>query len=160
MFFIIKTILSFFTIIIAGCTSSNFTQINYNNQKTISIETPKDRYNIILKEHLKRNFNNEDKDRPDYILKANVSFNSNETLSISGLSVLNSTKAVVKYSLTDFKSNLLVKSGLIQTFPALSSSSNSIYSNERSLEHIKERLTQSSANKLHMITEMNLRKLN
>ena len=158
MFFIKKTIIFFFIIIIVGCTSNNLTQINYNNQKYITIETPNDKYNIIFRKYLKRKFSNGDKNKPNYVLKANVSFNSNETLSINGSAVLNSTKAVVKYSLTDLKSNLLIKSGLMQSFPALSSSSNSIYSNEKSLEHIKERLTHSSANKLYMLTVTNLRK--
>ena len=160
MFFIKKTITFFFIIIIGGCTSSNFIQFNSNNQKAISIETPKNKHNILFKEYLKRKFANKDENKPNYVLKANISFNSKETLSVSGSAVLNSTKAVVKYSLTDLRSNLLVKSGLIETFPALSSSSNSIYSNEKSLQHIKERLTLSSANKLYMLTEMNLRKLN
>ena len=160
MFFIKKTITFFFLAILVSCTSSNFTKINYSNQKFISIDTPNDKYNIILKESLKRKFDNREKIKPKFNLKASITFNSNETLSVSGSDVLNSTKAVVEYSLIDLKSNLLVKSGVIETFPALSSSSNSIYSNERSLENIKERLNQSSANKLHMLVNTILRKLN
>ena len=160
MFFIKKAIIYIFILIISGCTSNNIKNIDYKNQKTVSIDTPNDKHNIIFKEYLKRKFNSENKVKPDFILKADISFNSNETLSVSGSQVLNSTKAVIKYSLIDLKSNLLIKSGYIQTFPALSSSSNSIYSSERSLEHIKERLNQSSANKLHMLINIILRKLN
>ena len=80
-------------------------------------------------------------------------------MSVSGLAVLNSTKAVVRYSLVDNSSNTLIKSGSIKTFPALSSSSNSLYSNEESLKHIKERLSQSSAYKLYLLTKVILRKL-
>ena len=43
----------------------------------------------------------------------------------------------------------MVKSGTINTFPALSSSSNSLYSQEKSIENIKERLTISSAKSLY-----------
>tara|TARA_B100001063_G_scaffold128376_1_gene120043 strand:+ start:1235 stop:1717 length:483 start_codon:yes stop_codon:yes gene_type:complete len=160
MFFTKKTIVFFFVLIITGCTSSNFSIINPKNQKVITISTPSDRYNIIFREYLNRKFNNRENVKPDFILEASISFNSNETLSVSGSKVLNSTKAVIKYLLIDIKSNLLLKSGLIETFPALSSSSNSIYSNERSLENIKERLNKSSANKLYMLTNMTLRKLN
>ena len=80
-------------------------------------------------------------------------------MSVSGLAVLNSTKAFVRYSLVDNGSNTLIKSGSIKTFPALSSSSNSLYSNEESLKHIKERLSQSSANKLYLLTKVLIRKL-
>ena len=160
MFFIRKTITFFFFIILLGCTTSNFAKINNNNQKAISIDTPNDKYNIILKESLRRKFYNKEKIKPEFNLKANITFKSNETLSVSGSNVLNSTKAIIEYSLIELKSNLLVKSGSIETFPALSSSSSSVYSNERSLEHIKGRLNQSSANKLHMLINIILKKLN
>ena len=91
-------------------------------------------------------------------MKANISFTSDETLSVSGTSVLKSTKANTTYSLIDKNSNLLIKSGSINTFPALSSSSNSLYSNEKSIENIKERLSLSSAKKLFILTKMILRK--
>ena len=160
MFFIKKTITFFFVVILIGCASSNFNKINHSSEKAISIDTPTDKYNIIFKESLKRKFNNKEKIKPEFNLKARITFNSNKTLSISGSNVLNSTKAIIEYSLIDLKSNLLIKTGLIETFPALSSSSNSIYSNEKSLEHIKDRLNQSSANKLHMLINIILRKLN
>ena len=160
MFFIRKTITFFFFIILLGCTTSNFAKINNNNQKAISIDTPNDKYNIILKESLRRKFYNKEKIKPEFNLKANITFKSHETLSVSGSNVLNSTKAIIEYSLIELKSNLLVKSGSIETFPALSSSSSSVYGNERSLEHIKGRLNQSSANKLHMLINIILKKLN
>jgi len=160
MFFVKKTITFFFVVILIGCASSNFNKISHNNQRTISIYTPNDKDNIILKKFLKRKFNNKEKIKPEFYLKASITFNSSETLSVSGSNVLDSTKAIIRYSLIDLKSNLLIKSGSFETFPALSSSSNSIYSNERSLKHIKERLNQSSANKLHMLINIILRKLN
>tara|TARA_B100001093_G_C26182665_1_gene740502 strand:+ start:112 stop:594 length:483 start_codon:yes stop_codon:yes gene_type:complete len=159
MFFIKKSITIIFFLIIAGCASSNFKNISNINKNSISIETPNDKYNLIFRETLKRKFHSKEKFKPEFILKTNISFKSNEALSVSGSNVLNSTKAITRYSLIDLKSNILVKSGSIETFPALSSSSNSIYSNEKSLEHIKERLNQSSANKLHMLINLILRKL-
>ena len=124
----------------------------------ITIDTPDDKYNIIFREYLKRNFNNKKSLKPQILLKANISFSSEETLSVSGTSVLKSTKANITYSLIDKNSNLLIKSGSINTFPALSSSSSSLYSNEKSIENIKERLTLSSAKKLYILTKMILRK--
>lgn len=169
MFFIKKIIIFIFLISIFGCASENITKIGYTNNKAVSIDTKNEastntsdastnKYDILLKEHLKRKFNYK-KFKADYILKANISFASNETLSVSGLTVLNSTKAVVEYSLIDNYSNLLVKSGSFNTFPALSSTSNSIYTNEKSSEFIKERLTRSSAHKLYLLTNIVLRRL-
>jgi len=159
MFFIKKIFVFLLLIITFGCTSYNIKKSNSINLRTVSIETPSDRYNILFKEYLKRKFDNKKNLKPSLTLKTGISFNSNETMSVSGLAVLNSTKAVVRYSLVDNSSNTLIKSGSIKTFPALSSSSNSLYSNEESIKHIKERLSQSSANKLYLLTKVILRKL-
>ena len=158
MFFIKKAIFLFLILSIIGCVSNNNVKISPFDEMAISIDTPNDKYNIIFREYLKRNFNNKKSLKPQILLKANISFTSDETLSVSGTSVLKSTKANTTYSLIDKNSNLLIKSGSINTFPALSSSSNSLYSNEKSIENIKERLSLSSAKKLFILTKMILRK--
>ena len=160
MFFIKKAIFLFLILSIIGCVSNNNVKINRFDEMAITIDTPNDKYNIIFREYLKRNFNNKKSLKPQILLKANISFTSDETLSVSGISVLKSTKANTTYSLIDKNSGLLIKSGSINTFPALSSSSNSLYSNEKSIENIKERLCLSSAKKLYILTKMILRKLN
>ena len=159
MFFKKKIITLLLLITIFGCSTENIIKNNYINYKSISIETPKNKYNILLKEYLKRKFNNKKELKADLILKADISFTSNETLSLGNSKALNSTTGITKYSLIDNNSNSLIKSGSIKTFPALGSSSNSLYSNERSLDHIKERLSQSSAEKLYLLTNIILRKL-
>ena len=136
MFFIKKIFVFLLLIITFGCAFSNINKTKFNNLTTVSIETPSDRYNVIFKEYLKRKFDNKKNIKPSFILKTDISFNSNKTMSVGGLAVLNSTKAVVRYSLVDNGSNTLIKSGSIKTFPALSSSSNSLYSNEESLKHL------------------------
>ena len=158
MFFIKKAILLFLILSIIGCVSNNYLRVSPIHEMEITIDTPDDKYNIIFREYLKRNFNNKKSPKPQILLKANISFTSDETLSVSGTSVLKSTKANTTYSLIDENSNLLIKSGSINTFPALSSSSNSLYSNEKSIENIKERLSLSSAKKLFILTKMILRK--
>ena len=159
MFFIKKIFVFLLLIFTFGCASYNINKTNSINLRTVSIETPSDRYNVIFKEYLKRKFDNKKNIKPIIILKTDISFTSNKTMSVGGLVVLNSTKAVVRYSLVNNGSNTLIKSGSIKTFPALSSSSNSLYSNQESLKHIKERLSQSSANKLYLLTKVILRKL-
>ena len=159
MFFIKKILVFLLLIFTFGCASYNISKSNSINLRTVSIETPNDRYNVIFKEYLKRKFDNKKNLKHSFILKTDISFNSKETMSVSGLAVLNSTKAVVRYSLVDNGSNTLIKSGSIKTFPALSSSSNSLYGNEESLKHVKERLSQSSATKLYLLIKVLLRKL-
>ena len=156
MFFIKKNIFLFLILSIIGCASNNYIKVSSIDE--ITIDTPTDKYNLIFREYLKRNFNNKKSLKPQILLKANISFSSSETLSVSGTSVLKSTKANITYSLIDKNSKLLIKSGSINTFPALSSSSNSLYSNEKSIENIKERLSLSSAKKLYILTKMILRK--
>ena len=160
MFFIKKAIFLFLILSIIGCVSNNSLKVSSIHATAITIDTPDDKYNIIFREYLKRNFNNKKSLKPQILLKANISFSSSETLSVSGTSVLKSTKANITYSLIDKNSKLLIKSGSISTFPALSSSSNSLYSNEKSIENIKDRLSKISAKKLYILTKMILRKLN
>ena len=158
MFFIKKVIFLFLFLSIIGCASNNYIKVSSIDEITITVDTPTDKYNLIFREYLKRSFNNKKSVKPQIILKANISFSSDETLSVSGTSVLKSTKANITYSLIDKNSKLLIKSGSINTFPALSSSSNSLYSNEKGIENIKERLSLSSAKKLFILTKMILRK--
>ncbi len=159
MFFIKKIVIFLIIITFFACSTENIVKINTINDKSIAIETPNNKYNILLREYLKRKFNNEKKLQTDFVLKADISFTSNESLSLGSSKAFNTTRGITKYTLIDNNSNLLVKSGSIKTFPALGSSSNSLYSNERSLDHIKERLSQSSANRLYVITSITLRKL-
>ena len=159
MFFKKKIVTFLLFITICSCSTENIIKINSINDTSISVETPNNKYNILLKEYLKRKFNDEKEVKADFVLKASISFTSNKTLSLGNSKALNSTKGVTTYSLIDNNSNLLVKSGSIETFSALSSSSNSLYSNERSLNHIKERLSQSSANKLYVLINIIIRKL-
>ena len=65
----------------------------------------------------------------------------------------------IDYQLIDKNTNIIVKSGSINTFPALSSSSNSLYAQENSIDFIKERLTKSSAKSLYSRIKVILRRL-
>ena len=143
---------------ISGCTLNNFEKIQNNNNYSIEIDTPNDKYNLYFKENLKRYFYVNDNETK-YILKTGISFESTKTLSVSGQNVLKSTKARINYQLTNKIKNVVVKSGSISTFPALSSSSNSLYTQEKSIEHIKERLTKSSAKSLYTRINFIIRRL-
>ena len=64
----------------------------------------------------------------------------------------------INYKLYDFKSNKLIKSGSIKSFPALGSTSSSLYANDINLKHIKERLNFSLSKKLYMHLNLVLRR--
>ncbi len=143
--------------LISGCTLNNFDKIQNINNYLIEVDTPNDNYNVHFKENLKRFFHI--RDNTKYLLKTKITFNSTETLSVSGQNILKSTKATIDYQLTNKNTNVVVESGSFNTFPALSSSSNSLYSQEKSIEHIKERLTKSSAKSLYTRIKMIIRRL-
>ena len=159
MFIFKKLIFLFFIFFINGCTLNNFEKIKNFNDFSIEIYVPNDKYNLYFKENLKRYFNVSNI-KAKYLLKTVITFESTETLSVSGQNILKSTKAKIDYQLINKDTNNLVKSGSISTFPALSSSSNSLYTQDKSVVHIKERLTKSSAKTLYTHIKIIIRRLN
>ena len=81
-------------------------------------------------------------------------------MSVRGLNVLNSTKALINYRLVEIGTEKVIKSGSFNSFPALSSSSSSLYSNEKAEGHIKDRLNLASAQKMKLILKVTLSRLN
>jgi hypothetical protein len=144
-------------ILVSGCTLNNFEKRQNINNYSIELITPNDKYNLYFRENLKRFFNINDS-KTKYTLKTELIFESTKTLSVGGQNILKSTKAKVDYQLTS--KNVIIKSGSIDTFSALSSSSNSLYSQEKSIEHIKERLTKTSAKSLYTHINLIIRRLN
>ena len=146
-------------ILISSCTLNKFEKIQNINNFSIDVVTPNDKYNLYFKENLKRYFYIND-NNSNYILKTKIIFESAETLSVSGQNILKSTKGRINYQLINKITNVVVKSGSINSFPALSSSSNSLYTNEKSIEHIKERLTKSLAKSLYNRINIIISRLN
>ena len=154
---------SFFIILIillSNCSIHNFNKNNKLNNVAIYIETPNDKDNVLLRENLRRLVKSNQNSELKYVLKAKISYSSSETLSVRGLNVLNSTKATINYSLVDQSTGDLLKASSFNSFPALSSSSNSMYSNEKSIDQIKERINLSSAEKLNLLLKITLSRLN
>jgi len=160
MFLKNKSIFIILIILLSSCSINNLSKKNVLKNVSILIETPDDRDNVLLKENLRRLINSNKNSHLKYILKAKISYGSSETLSVRGLNVLNSTKANVDYSLIKGDTGTLIKSGSFNSFPALSSSSNSLYSNEKSIDQIKERLNLRSAEKLNLLLKITLSRLN
>ena len=160
MFFIKIKVFICFLLLLSGCEFSKYQSSNPKYTHNINIDTSNNKYDMLLKKHLDRLFNNHPKKNVNFILKSDILFTSNETLSVSGLNVLQSTKGTVQYSLIDSKSGKILSSGSVVSFPALSSSSSSLYANDISLQHIKERLILSSAKKLYLKIKLIMKKLN
>jgi len=151
MFLLLKNFLIIISIIfINGCALKSPNLVKTHNINSVSIETADDKDNILFQEHLKRIFKSKESINHKFKLKASVSFSSSSTLSVNGLNALTRTVAYVNYDLYDFKSKKLIKSGSIKSFPALGSTSSSLYANDINLKHIKERLNISLSKKLYM----------
>ena len=144
---------------IFGCSSKYSNFIKTGDINSISIETTKNKDNILFKEHLKRIFKTNNNIDHKFILKTSISFSSSDTLSVNGLDALTRTVAYVTYNLYNFKSKELIKSGSIKSFPALGSTSSSLYANDINLKQIKERLNISVSKKLYMHLSIILRRL-
>ena len=149
----------FFIILVSGCSYNKLQNFQIDNNYSVEIDTPNDKYNVYLRESLRRLFFFKDNLKKSYLLKSYITFQSTDTLSINGNNKLKSTKAKIEYQLINKYTNKILKSGSIFTNPALSSSSSSLYTQQKSIEHIKERLVKSAANTLFMRVKIILRKL-
>jgi hypothetical protein len=149
MFFNIKKILlicSFFFII--SCSLSNKNLPVNSNINLISIETPNDRDNILFNEYLKRAFKPINDVSHKFLLETSISYSTTNALSISGLNSLNRTTAIVNYKLYSKETNKLIKSGSINSFTSIGSTSSSLYTNDINLNFVKERLNLNASIKL------------
>ena len=160
MFFNIKKILlicSFFFII--SCSLSNKNLPVNSNINLISIETPNDRDNILFNEYLKRAFKPINDVSHKFLLETSISYSITNALSISGLNSLNRTTGIVNYKLYSKETNKLIKSGSINSFTSIGSTSSSLYTNDINLKFIKERLNLNASIKLKNYLNIILRRL-
>ena len=81
--------------LLSACSINNLQYKNKLNDLSISIETPSDRDNVLLKENLRRLINSNQNSQIKYKLKASITFKNAETLSVRGLQVLKSSKAII-----------------------------------------------------------------
>ena len=160
MLFKFKNVFIIIIFLLSACSINKLNHKNKLNDLSILIETLSDRDNVLLKENLRRLINSNQNSQTKYKLVASISFNNTETLSVRGLQVLNSTKAVIKYKIIENNNGNLIKSGSFVSFPTLNSASNSLYSNEVAKVQIKERLNLLSAKKLYTILQVTLGRLN
>ena len=146
--------------LVSNCSLKNSQHTSNINRYFIEIETPNDKNNLYYKENLIRLFHNNNYDATKkYILKTKISFQSAEVLSVGGQNNLKSIKANISYELKNVDTDKILKSGLINTFPALSSTSRSHYSQDNNIRHIQQRLIKSSAKSIYMHINLLIRRL-
>ena len=153
----ILLICSFFFII--SCSLSNKNLPVNSNINLISIETPNDRDNILFNEYLKRAFKPINDVSHKFLLETSISYSITNALSISGLNSLNRTTAIVNYKLYSKETNKLIKSGSINSFTSIGSTSSSLYTNDINLKFVKERLNLNASIKLKNYLNIILRRL-
>ena len=149
MFFNIKKnllICSFFFII--SCSLSNKNLLINSNINLITIETPKDKDNILFNEYLKRAFKPISDVSHKFLLITSINYSITNALSISGLNSMNRTIAIVDYKLYSKETDKLIKSGSINSFTSIGSTSSSLYINDINLNFVKERLNLNASIKL------------
>ena len=153
----------FFSIVLillmSGCISSNNT---FNNLNAVSftysqINTNYDNY--VFQEHLNRIFKTEKNNSKMYSLSTSINFETVNILSSANLSTLKKTTATVKFKLYDLKTKKILKSGSIKSAPAIGSTSSSLFSNDISSKHIKERLNKNLAIKFSRYLNVVISKL-
>ena len=81
-------------------------------------------------------------------------------MSVRGLQVLKSSKAIINYSIIDNEDGSIIKSGSFVSFPSLNSTSKSLYSNEVAKIQIKDRLNLLSAKRMYTVLRVALGRLN
>ena len=160
MFFNIQKILlicSFFFIYSCSLSNKNLPVNSYVN--LITIQTTKDKDNILFNEYLKRAFKPINDVSHKFLLETSISYSITNALSISGLNSLNRTTAIVNYKLYSKETNKLIKSGSINSFTSIGSTSSSLYTNDINLKFVKERLNLNASIKLKNYLNIILRRL-
>ena len=146
-------------LLMSGCISSNN---NLNNLNTISFtnsQITKNYDNYVFQEHLNRMFKTNEKNSKMYSLTTSITFETVNSLSSTNLSTLKKTIATVRFKLYDLKTNKILKAGYLKSAPAMGSTSSSLFSNDISSKHIKERLNQNLALKLSRYLNVLISKL-
>ena len=154
-----KFLFTVLILLLSSCISSNN---NLNNLNTIiftNSQITKNYDNYVFKEHLNRIFKPDENNSKMYSLTTSINFETVNALSSTDLSTLKKTIATVRFKLYDLKTKKILKSGTIKSAPAIGSTSSSLFSNDVSSRHIKERLNKNLAIKLSRYLNILISKL-
>ena len=137
------SILTIFSIYIAGCGSINITQLDkptYKNMRAITVKDINSRTGLLYGRELRKLLHLDGKESVKYILISEILTNSSSTLSVQGTgSNLKKMTMTASFQLNDFKTGkTLITDNVIgdATFGVVTS----LYSQEKSETHARERL--------------------
>ncbi len=118
---------------------------NVNPNYYLKIETPTNKHNNLLSFELQK-YNKFNKNHEDiFFLEANITFSSQETLTLGGLTPLYRMIGTISYKLT--KNNIIIKKGNISSMINYGSVS-SFYGKEENQKFVKQRIVRNLALKL------------
>ena len=127
-----------------GCSNLNYID---KTPPSMDLVVNQDKYSLILKHYLNKNFKNNNKNLAKFIVKTNLSFNTTKALSISGNNSLNIIKGIIDYQVFNKSKTKLIKSGSISSSINTGSVS-SLYGIDENNNFAKERISKYLASKL------------
>ena len=133
----------FLVLFIFSCSLNVKDKLNQNY--SLKIETPNSKYDTLLNFELKKYNKFDEEHRNIFFLDANITFSSQETLSLKGLTPLNKMTGTIKYQLN--KNDTIIKKGSISSVINYGSVS-SLYGKEENQKFAQERIVKNLALKL------------
>ena len=135
-----------------GC--SNLNNID-KTPPSVNLIVNEDKYSLILKHYFYKNFRTYNKNLAKFNVETNLSFNTTNTLSISGNNSLNIIKGTIDYKVFDRSKTKLIKSGNISSSINTGSVS-SLYGIDENNNFAKERISKYLASKLYRKILLNI----
>ena len=135
-----------------GC--SNLNNID-KTPPSVNLIVNEDKYSLILKHYFYKNFRTYNKNLAKFNVETNLSFNTTNTLSISGNNSLNIIKGMIDYKVFDRSKTKLIKSGNISSSINTGSVS-SLYGIDENNNFAKERISKYLASKLYRKILLNI----
>ena len=128
-----------------GC--SNINNVT-KNPPLVNLVVQQDKYSLIFKHQFYNNFETYDKNLAKFIVKTNLSFNTNDALSNNGNNKLNIIKGTVNFKIFNKINSKIIKTGSISSSINTGSVS-SLYSVDENNNFAKERIAKYLASKLY-----------
>jgi len=132
-------------LLLFGC--SNINKIA-KNPPLVNLIVKQDKYSLILKHQFYKYLKTYDKDLAKFIVKTNLSFNTNDALSNNGNNKLNIIKGTVDFKIFNKINSKIINTGSISSSINTGSVS-SLYSIDENNNFAKERLAKYLASKLY-----------
>ena len=132
-------------LLLYGC--SNINNVD-TNPPLVNLVVNEDKYSLIFKHHFYNNLKKYDKNLTNFIVEANLSFNTRDALSNKGNNKLNIIKGTIDFKILNKLNSKIIKTGSISSSINTGSVS-SLYSVDQNNNFAKERIAKYLATKLY-----------